>query len=628
MAQGNSISVSQLKCAVHDPAWREKFMAGQSPPTLSFAPSGSPVVFGQKFHAAADEIVAWLLRNAPSVWDSITRDADDLWPFVHDEFVGTFIEDTAAGGRPEEALAFADRVKTFCTRIVQLRQRRPHFETWQDVFLSSELSVHAALLRDNGYSVNLTGKIDAVRLNGLNALEIVDYKLTQGTQQMHDMVQLAIYSRMLEIARPGCQFAGVVEYYLPEFHELTIRRSELDSLFGDLVHPVLKQIFGVKPAGNTTVGAGGFDDAGASSAPASAQRSETEIIARQITDAYANHNLPVEVASVTDAPQIYRFHLRPGSGVKVTSLANRAEDLQVALALGQPPLIKASRGFVILDIPKPQARTVFLTDVIKSPEYSQAGGKVRFPVGVDIEGKPLLIDLTDPVTCHGLIAGGSGSGKSELLKSIVASLIARNTTASLRLAIVDPKILTFTGISGCPFLTQPVITEIQPAIAMLHSTVEQMDERYRLLAAEGQTSLKDRWDAGMTDIPYLVIIFDEFADLILADRAARREFEELVAILAAKGRAAGIHLLLATQRPDRTIVTGLIKANLLLKICLRVTTAINSQIVIDEPGAESLLGRGDLLCDAGRGLIRAQSCFIPQSQFLEACLLRKSAAQA
>jgi S-DNA-T family DNA segregation ATPase FtsK/SpoIIIE len=150
-----------------------------------------------------------------------------------------------------------------------------------------------------------------------------------------------------------------------------------------------------------------------------------------------------------------------------------------------------------------------------------------------------------------------------------------------------------------------------------------MDERYRLLAAEGQTSLQERWEAGMTDIPFLVIIFDEFADLILADRGAKKEFEELVVRLAAKGRAAGIHLLLATQRPDRTIVTGLIKANLPLKICLRVTTATNSQIVIDEPGAECLLGRGDLLCDAGRGLIRAQSCFIPQSQFLKLCCSTK-----
>jgi hypothetical protein len=140
------------------------------------------------------------------------------------------------------------------------------------------------------------------------------------------------------------------------------------------------------------------------------------------------------------------------------------------------------------------------------------------------------------------------------------------------------------------------------------------------LAAEGQTSLGERWDAGMTDIPYFVLVFDEFADLILSDRDAKKAFEELVARLAAKGRAAGIHLLLATQRPDRNVVTGLIKANLPLKICLKVTSTMNSQIVLDEPGAEQLLGRGDLLYNAGRGLVRAQSYFIPQPEFLKLCL--------
>jgi S-DNA-T family DNA segregation ATPase FtsK/SpoIIIE len=147
-----------------------------------------------------------------------------------------------------------------------------------------------------------------------------------------------------------------------------------------------------------------------------------------------------------------------------------------------------------------------------------------------------------------------------------------------------------------------------------------MEKRYQFLAVDGQTSLKERWDAGITDIPYFVLIFDEFADLILADREAKKTFEELVARIAAKGRAAGIHLLLATQRPDRNVVTGLIKANLPLKICLKVTSTMNSQIVLDEPGAEKLLGRGDLLCNAGRGLIRAQSYFIPQPEFLKLCL--------
>jgi DNA segregation ATPase FtsK/SpoIIIE-like protein len=145
--------------------------------------------------------------------------------------------------------------------------------------------------------------------------------------------------------------------------------------------------------------------------------------------------------------------------------------------------------------------------------------------------------------------------------------------------------------------------------------VTEMDTRYELLKRGGFVNLGERFEDGQTDIPFLVLIFDEFADLILATREDKKEFESLVARIAGKGRAAGIHLVLATQRPNRAVVTGLIKANLPLKVCLKVANAVNAQIVLDEAGAESLFGKGDLLCHFGKGLVRAQGLFIPQSEF-------------
>jgi DNA segregation ATPase FtsK/SpoIIIE-like protein len=147
-----------------------------------------------------------------------------------------------------------------------------------------------------------------------------------------------------------------------------------------------------------------------------------------------------------------------------------------------------------------------------------------------------------------------------------------------------------------------------------------MDTRYEMLARGGFANLNERVKAGKTDLPFLVLIFDEFADLVLAGRDQKREFETLVARIAGKGRASGIHLVLATQRPDRAIVTGLIKANLPLKVCLKVANAVNSQIVLGETGAERLFGKGDLLCDFGKGLVRAQGLLIPQSGFLNAMI--------
>ena len=172
---------------------------------------------------------------------------------------------------------------------------------------------------------------------------------------------------------------------------------------------------------------------------------------------------------------------------------------------------------------------------------------------------------------------------------------------------MDPKILTFGDLRDFPHIAGPLITDLNEAIARLEQAVEDMESRYRQLADEGFANLAERLRAGRTDLPFHVIVFDEFADLILAGKSEKVVFESLVARLAAKGRAAGLHLVLATQRPDRNIVTGTIKANLPLKVCLKVTNATNSQIILDEPGAEALVGRGDLLCDRGKGVERAQS---------------------
>jgi S-DNA-T family DNA segregation ATPase FtsK/SpoIIIE len=215
-----------------------------------------------------------------------------------------------------------------------------------------------------------------------------------------------------------------------------------------------------------------------------------------------------------------------------------------------------------------------------------------------------------------LVAGSAGGGKSEWLKSLVASVAMRSSPEQVQIALVDPKILTFAGAQHSPYLWHPVATTIAEALAILRNAVSEMDTRYHVLQKDGFVNLTERVQAGKSDIPFLLLIVDEFADLILAGGEDRKEFETLVARVAGKGRAAGVHLVLATQRPDRQIVTGLIKQNLTMKVCLKVANATNSQIVLDEGGAESLYGKGDLLCDFGKGLVRAQGLYIPQAEFL------------
>jgi S-DNA-T family DNA segregation ATPase FtsK/SpoIIIE len=192
----------------------------------------------------------------------------------------------------------------------------------------------------------------------------------------------------------------------------------------------------------------------------------------------------------------------------------------------------------------------------------------------------------------------------------------RSPPEQVQVALVDPKILTFAGVERSRYLWHPVATTLPDALGILRDAVAEMQARYHVLQADRFVNLAERVRAGKTDIPFLLLIVDEFADLILAGGEDRDEFETLVGRLAAKGRAAGIHLVLATQRPDRQIVAGLTKANLPMKVCLRVANATNAQIVLGEAGAEDLYGKGDLLCDCGKGLVRAQGLYIPQAEFL------------
>jgi S-DNA-T family DNA segregation ATPase FtsK/SpoIIIE len=482
------------------------------------------------------------------------------------------------------------------------------FENWQDVFIATEESIRSIHVPVGRVAVEIAAKVDAIRFHPKYGLEVVDYKLSQGSQQKWDLVQLAIYGHLLPLWREGCRFCGTLEYYLPEFMEVNVSAEELADIYQTLVDPVLREMF----ADGSIV---------APSKPADrkdtvSNSSKRSVVAEQIVDAFEAFGLSVEAGDVVEGPQVTRVKVKPAAGVKVTSLVNRAEDLQVSLALDAPPLIKPGRGFVVIDLPRADRQTILLLDALDRGVLKQSNSPMAFPVGVGIEGEAIVSEFCDANTCHILVAGTSGSGKSEWLKTLVASLVRRNRPDHLRLALVDPKVLTFSGIADAAYLWRSVATDLGATIGLLRDAIAEMDRRYHTLAQEGLVSLHDRFREGRTDVPFLVIVFDEFADLILTGRNEKKEFEETVARLAGKGRAAGIHLVLATQRPDRTVVTGLIKANLPMKVCLRVANATNSQIVIGDSGAESLLGKGDLLCDLGRGLMRAQSYFIEQADFV------------
>ncbi len=607
-----SMTVTELKCASLDAEWRRRWLMGKRPSTRSFAPPGEQIAYGTLFHRIADEFVCWLVASKRKAI-SLNSPAD-LWGELYERFAAEKLERIAQKSHLDSALHLSAALKAFSARVAELRARTPSFKTWQDVYLANEFVLKDVGFQVGGAALRVSGRLDAVRFHPEDAVEVVDYKLTHGNQFKHDLIQLAIYTKLLERARPGLRFSGTLEYYEPKLQAVAVAKHDLDAIFKDMVEPILNELAGENLSSLPPM----ERIAEKKPAPAMSVPAASPDLSAAVRKCFADFKLEVEVVGRQEAPQLIRYRVRPAPGVKVVSLANRADDLKVALSLPQSPVIEPSQGSVVIDVPKEKPDIVYWREVIRRPELAGNDSPVAFPVGVGVDNHLLVADFADPNMCHGLVAGAAGSGKSEFLKSMVAALIRRSKPADLKLTLIDPKILTFGGLpAGLSRLTEPVITDVNAAIPCLDQAVADMTARYHTMANENFENLSLRFKAGRTDIPYRVIVFDEFADLVLAGGDAKKQFETLVARIAQMGRAAGIHLMLATQRPDKNVVTGLIKANLPLKICMRVVNSTNSNIVLDQTGGENLLGRGDLLCDRGRGIERAQSPYISQEELRE-----------
>lgn len=609
-----SITVTELKCASLDADWRRRWLMGQRPSTRSFAPLGEPSAYGTVFHRIADEFVCWLVQSKKKA--IFLKDSADIWGELYERFAAKKLERIARKGQLDSALHLSEALKAFSARVAELRTRTPSFKSWQDVYLANEFLLKDITFQVGGAALRVSGRLDAVRFHPEDAVEVVDYKLTHGNQFKHDLVQLAIYTQLLKLARPGLRFNGTLEYYEPKLNEVAVAVDDLEAIFKDMVEPILHELSEETPSIPTP--SPPLLIAEKKRVLTESVKAESPNLSDAIRKCFADFHLDVEVVGRQEAPQLIRYRVRPAPGVKVVSLANRADDLKVALSLPQSPVIEPSQGSVVIDVPKEKPGIVYWSEAIRRPELVDNDSPVAFPVGVGVDNHLLVADFADPNMCHGLVAGVAGSGKSEFLKSMVAALISRSRPAVLKLTIIDPKILTFGGLpSSLSHLTEPVITDVSAAIPCLDEAVADMTARYRTMAKENVENLSLRFTAGKTDIPYRVIVFDEFADLILSGADAKKGFERRVARIAQMGRAAGIHLMLTTQRPDKNVVTGLIKANLPLKICLRVVNSTNSNIVLDQTGGEKLLGRGDLLCDRGKGIERAQSPYISQEELRE-----------
>ncbi|WP_219855017.1 MULTISPECIES: DNA translocase FtsK [Pseudomonas] len=364
-----------------------------------------------------------------------------------------------------------------------------------------------------------------------------------------------------------------------------------------------------------------------------------ETMSRLLEIKLKEFGVEVTVESVHPGPVITRFEIQPAAGVKVSRISNLAKDLARSLAVFSVRVVEVIPGktTVGIEIPNEDRQMVRFSEVLESPEYEASKSPVTLALGHDIGGRPVIADLAKMP--HLLVAGTTGSGKSVGVNAMLLSILFKSTPEEARLIMIDPKMLELSIYEGIPHLLCPVVTDMKEAANALRWSVAEMERRYKLMAAMGVRNLagfnrkiKDAEEAGtpLTDplyrresmddeapllkaLPTIVVVVDEFADMMMI---VGKKVEELIARIAQKARAAGIHLILATQRPSVDVITGLIKANIPTRMAFQVSSKIDSRTILDQGGAEQLLGHGDMLyLPPGTGLpIRVHGAFVSDDE--------------
>jgi S-DNA-T family DNA segregation ATPase FtsK/SpoIIIE len=365
---------------------------------------------------------------------------------------------------------------------------------------------------------------------------------------------------------------------------------------------------------------------------------QLETLSREVELRLAEFGVEVNVVAVYPGPVITRFELELAAGLKVSKISGLAKDLARALSVTRVRVVEVIPGksVVGLEIPNPERELVRLRDILESEEYQESASPLSLALGKGIQGNPTVVNLAKMP--HLLVAGTTGSGKSVGINVMLLSLLYKAPATDVKLILIDPKMLELSVYDGIPHLLTPVVTDMKDAANALRWCVAEMERRYQLMATLGvrnlvgfnrkiqeaeenkQPLLDPLWQPEMggepvflSRLPYIVVIIDEFADMMMV---VGKKVEELIARIAQKARAAGIHLILATQRPSVDVITGLIKANVPTRIAYQVSSRIDSRTILDQQGAEQLLGHGDMLYLApGTGVpIRIHGAFVSDEE--------------
>lgn len=527
------------------------------------------------------------------------------------------------------------------------------------IFCNPETLMTAKTQLPDGREFQLGGQFDSLLVDQTRGeVVLIEFKGLKPRFHDEELVQIGLYGWLIR-QTTGVQPRGVVLYLdedepevvysAEELERMSVNLFDLFTLVADIKekptlkktlpppsHPFLcrecflsldcDQDWGPREAAETDV------EKSVSVEPTLSETSEDSEEARQLLEKLVDVlnvlKLPVEPQGFIIGPRLIRLKIRPviERGTTVKKIMNRATDLQVALSLDSPPLIQARAGYIGLDAPRRTSTPLTLVELMKIGENEQPDSVVAFPLGMGVDGSVLWADLAEPTMTSILVAGTSGSGKSIFLRSLVVALAMNVSPDNVQFTLIDPKRVTFTDLNELPhlrkldletnFLSSPIIMDLEEAFAALETLVLEMEDRYKEFTEHQVPDIKGYHKLGHR-LPHQVVVIDEYADL-MTDKQYKAQAETCIQRLCQKGRAAGCHIVLSTQRPDAKVVTPLIKANLQLKVALKVTTAANSNIILDEPGAERLIGKGDMLIGGALPVTRLQGALPTKTEIEKA----------
>ncbi|MGP8247699.1 MAG: FtsK/SpoIIIE domain-containing protein [Bryobacteraceae bacterium] len=506
-----------------------------------------------------------------------------------------------------------EELAQWLTGILHEAWRRGAFSVSADSG-SADLSISAEeplswRLREPGWtdSVQISGVPDAVfRLPGGDRWCVAELKTGQSAPEA-DLAQACLYHQMLAAGERTPGSLALIRFH-PQLEQKVFAPRELKPVEARL-KALIGRLAGVLPGPRPATPS---RPAVAEPAPAKLEYAE---LGRRLAAVFREYSSPVEMLSgPIVGPTFLRFPVQPARSVRPESVRKLAGAVQVRLELEAPPFIHTAGTRLVVDVARPDREPVLFAAVRgQLPEADPVLGCSKLPVGLDLEGNLRMADLADSADCHLLVAGATGSGKSEWLRAMIAGLLLTNAPETLQFLLVDPKRNAFNELAGSPYLwgDRRIVypDEVNP-IDFFDRLVEEMEGRYRAFQAAGVDHLAELQQSGGR-LPRIVCVCEEYADLLFC---GRKEIEERIRRLGQKARAAGIHLVLAVQQPSREIVKGALQANIPARVGLRVTSRIESKMLLDRSGAEDLLGNGDLLFKDIGEPVRLQGLYLPPGE--------------